>query len=321
MNSHRWRRMMGVVLAACLVFSAGSVAGQGGESAGMITEIKIGKGRVDVKAAGGGDWKPAAPFLAVRSGDAVRASENATAVIFLTGGRGTVKVEAANSPYSVTGAAAGGKAEKAKSLVAGSIGFLAQGPKEPPKASLSVRAMPGAKAAEVLAPRGGAVLPGPLTIEWLGSQFARYTVKVSSPSGVLLERKVSGARFEYPADAPKLRPGTRYTIVVAADGKRPHEAHFEVLDASKADAVKRRLGELEASLGPNAPPNTLTALRAGLLADEGLLHDARLIVVSAIAKDPDEPALHALLGHIYAKTGLPDQANQELDEAQFLLGK
>jgi Tfp pilus assembly protein PilF len=55
------------------------------------------------------------------------------------------------------------------------------------------------------------------------------------------------------------------------------------------------------------------------LAEAGLLHDARLQVMTALAKDPDEPSLHTLLGQLYQKSGLPDQAAESFDEAQFLL--
>src|ERR1051326_919159 len=73
-----------LLLAPVLAFA------QGGESVGMITEIKVGKGKVDVKSAGKPD-RPAGPFLALRAGDSVRATDNAFAVILLSGGRGTVK--------------------------------------------------------------------------------------------------------------------------------------------------------------------------------------------------------------------------------------
>jgi hypothetical protein len=46
-------------------------------------------------------------------------------------------------------------------------------------------------------------------------------------------------------------------------------------------------------------------MRAGLLAREGLLHDARRVVVAALDADRDEPTLRLLLG----------------DEAQVLLKK
>lgn len=316
-----WRGMAGAVaLGLTILVSPWSASGQGGESVGMITEIKVGKGKVEVKPASGGDWRAAGPFLTLRAGDTVRATENATTVILLAGGRGTVKVEAGTSPHVLAAPSGGaGKMEKARSLVEGSLGFLAAGPKEPPKASLSVRA--GPKAPVILSPHNGPVLPGPVTFEWLGGKFSRYTVKVVAPSGVLLERPVVGARFEYPSDAPALTPGIRYTVQVLSGNHPPQQSHFEVLEAGRAQAMRQALKDLEETLGSSVSPSTLAVLRAGALAGEGLIHDARLTVLAALATDTDEPALHMLLGNLYLKAGLADQAASSFDEADFLLTK
>jgi hypothetical protein len=294
---------------------------QGGESAGMITEIKVGKGKVEVKSAGKPD-RPAGPFLALRVGDSLRATDNAFAVVLLTGGRGTVKVEAANSPYTVAaGTPAETKLQKAQTLVAGSVGFLSSQAAEPPKAVLSVRA--GAKPSVVLSPRNTAVLPGPITFEWLGTQFARYTVRVTDAAGAtVLEKKgVVGAKFAYPADAPVLKSGTKYTLHVEPATGAAQQATFEIVDANRAEVVRQNLREIVEALGPKTSLNTVVAIQTGTLAEAGLLHDARLVVLAALAKDPDEPSLHTLLGQLYQKSGLADQAAESFDEAQFLLTK
>jgi len=57
----------------------------------------------------------------------------------------------------------------------------------------------------------------------------------------------------------------------------------------------------------------------GALAANGLFHDARLVAQAALARDPDEPTLHLLLGNLYLKTGLPRLAAQSMDEANFLM--
>jgi hypothetical protein len=62
-------------------------------------------------------------------------------------------------------------------------------------------------------------------------------------------------------------------------------------------------------------------MRAGLLAREGLLHDARRVVIDALDADRDEPTLHLLLGDLYTRTDLTELAAQSFDEAQFLLKK
>jgi uncharacterized protein HemY len=59
-------------------------------------------------------------------------------------------------------------------------------------------------------------------------------------------------------------------------------------------------------------------LRAGFLAHNGLLHDARLGVVEELARQPDEPSLHCLLGDLYARQGLPEEAMESFAEARYL---
>lgn len=317
----RWTALAMIVSLVLWVWMAPDLArGQAGETAGMITEVKVGRGRVEVKAAGA-DWHPASPLSALRPGDQVRATGDATAVVLLTGGRGTARVEASNSPYTVAGPRAEDRTiEKARTLLSGSLGFLSSGVKEPPKALLSTRGT--GRRPEILTPRGGPILPGSLAFEWLGSQFSRYTVRVLDPSGVVLERKgVLGARFAYPPDAPRLEPGVRYRLQVEALGGPPYETWFEVVDEARAAAVRENLAEIEAALGPGVPPSSLAAVKGGALAAEGLFHDARLVALAALASDPDEPALHMLLGNLYLKTGLRRLAAESLDEAQFLLSK
>jgi hypothetical protein len=293
--------------------------GQAAETVGVITEMKPGRGRVELKPSGAPDWRAAGPLQALRPGDAIRASGDAWAVILLSGGRGNVKVDAAASPYVVPAPRPGeSKLQKALGLVEATVKYLSSGPKEPPQAILSSRGEP--KPPVVLSPRNGPVLPESLAFDWLGSRYQRYAIKIVGPAGVVLERAgVSGARFEYPPDAPALTPGTRYTFQVALGGKPPEEAAFEVFDPGRTQAIRRNLAELEQSLGPSPSPNTLAALRAGFLASQGLLHDARLVLLAALQKDADEPALHQLLGDLYEKTGLSVQAAEEYDEARFLV--
>jgi hypothetical protein len=138
---------------------------------------------------------------------------------------------------------------------------------------------------------------------------------------VVERREVTGARWEYPADAPALVPGARYTLQVTAGGYPPQEAWFELVDAERAREVAGDLAGLEQELGPSVSPTSRAVLRAGLLAREGFMHDARRVVVTALAADRDEPTLHLLLGDLYTRTGLIDLAAESFDEAQYLTTK
>jgi hypothetical protein len=313
------RAYVSLILWASLGLAAPALA-QTAETAAVITEIKPGRGRVEVKPAGGGDWRLARPLLALRAGDVVRTTENASVVVLLSGGRGTARVEGAAGSLTVPGAAAAGQGQKAKALVEASLGFLAGTTKESAQAALATRSV--ARPPVVVSPRNGRVLPEALLFEWLGSRFTRYAVRVVGPAGPVVERReVTGARWEYSADAPALSPNVRYTLQVTAVGHPPQEAWFELVDAARARAVAGDLAELEQELGASVSPTSRAVLRAGLLAREGLLHDARRVVVTALAADRDEPTLHLLLGDLYTRTGLTDLAAESFDEAQFLLKK
>lgn len=285
----------------------------------MITELKINRGRVEVKPAGAQEWRKAGPLLTLRVGDTVRATEDATAVILLSGGRGSIKVNAAASPFLVPAPQSGeSKVQKAMALLDASLGFLSTTAKEEPRATLSTRG--GPRPPVILTPRNGPVLPDSLTFEWLGSRFSRYTFRIVGPKGVVLEKRdLTGARFDYPPDAPPLTPGVRYTVQVLSGSHPAQQAWFEVLETSRAETIRRDIKELEQAVGPTISPNTLVTLRTGFLASNGLIHDARLSLIAALTKDPDEPTFHLLLAKLYEKSGLPAQAAEEYDEAGFLM--
>ncbi len=103
-------------------------------------------------------------------------------------------------------------------------------------------------------------------------------------------------------------------------GEQTHqEAWFEILDAERARTIADDLAALTQSFGSGTSRNSVAVVRAGMLASNGLLNDARRVVLDALASDPDEPALHQALGSLYQKSGLGEMAAESFDEAQFLL--
>jgi predicted RNA polymerase sigma factor len=42
------------------------------------------------------------------------------------------------------------------------------------------------------------------------------------------------------------------------------------------------------------------------------------VVVAALATDADQPSLHAVLGDLYARTGLPREADEAYEQARAL---
>jgi hypothetical protein len=308
------------LLSLCVLLSLASPAlAQTTETAAVITEIKPGRGRVEAKPVGG-DWRPARPLLALRAGDVVRTTENARAVIVLSGGRGNVQVEGAGDSFTVPALSSAGQGQKARELVEASLAFLAGTTTESSQAVLATRG--AARPPAIVSPRNGPVLPDALAFEWLASHLARYDVRLIGPAGPVIEkREVTVARWEYPRDAPTLSPNVRYTLQVIGTGHRPQEAWFEVVDDTRARAVAEDLAGLDRELGGSVSPTSRAVLRAGLLARGGLFHDARRVVVAALATDRDEPTLHLLLGDLYVRTGLTDLAAESFDEARLLLSR
>ena len=299
----------------------GEVRAESREVAGMITEIKLGSGRVEVRPPGTNDWRPAGPLMSLLAGDVVRASDGAAAVVLLSGGRGIIRIEAGADPVVIPGPErAATKAQKVQAILSRSFGFLSTRARELPYAAIGTRA--GAPAPVVLAPRNSPVLADALVFEWLGRPSGRYTLQIEGPGGpVLMLKEISGARVEYPSQAPALQPGLRYTVrLIAGESQRADRAWFEVLSSDETRHVRESLATLNEELADSIPPNTLAVLRAGFLADRGLLDEARRELIGALAQSPNEATLHLLLANVYSQIGLPVEARKAFDEAHRLVG-
>ena len=291
------------------------------EVAGMVTEIHPGEGQVEVRSAGTERWRPAVPLLTLRDGDTVSTTQDAWAVIVLTGGRGSVRVDETNAPFGVTAPTVDrSRLHKGLKILEASFHFLATTPRELPQGTLGTRA--GMKPPAILTPRNGPVLPDSLVFEWRGSRSSLVTIRIVGPDGLVLERtNLAGARFQYPGSAPPLRAGVRYRFQLLSAWAPPREVWFELVDPSEAQAIRRDLQDLEDALAAAPPPPaTLAALRAGVLAGHGLRDDARLGLAEELIRHPDEPTLHFLLGDLYARQGLSEEAAECFAEARLLMG-
>jgi len=290
------------------------------EVGGMITEIHVGQGRIEVGSAGGERRRPATPLLTLRDGDSVATTRDAWVVVVLSGGRGTVRVDESTSPFAVTASPpTRGRLHKGLMILEASFDFLSTTSKDAPFGNLGSRA--GVRPPVILTPRNGLVLPDSLVFEWRGSQSSRYGVRVLAGDRVVLERAdLAGSRFEYPKDAPRLAPGTRYRFQLLPPWHPPQEIWFELLDPDRARMIQHDLRQMDATVSGEPTAATAVILRAGFLAQRGLLHDARLHVADALARRPEEPTLHFLLGELSARQGLPQEAMEAFAEARFLLG-
>jgi len=309
-----------IVLLPSILSSPAVAESAAREVAGMITEIHVGRGQVEVRAADSDRWRAATPLLALKGGDAVSATGDAWVVIVLSGGRGIARVDEATSPFTVPAPPVGrGRLHKGLRILEASFDFLATTP--PSDATykpLGTRAV--LKPPVILTPRNGLVLPDSLVFEWRGSQTSAYVVRISGPDGLVFERtNLAATRFQYPRTAAPLAAGVRYRFQLLPPWSPPQDAWFELVDPDRAQTIRHELRDLEDALTPAPSAATLVTLRAGFLAGNGLLHDARLGLVEELARQPEEPTLHFLLGSLYARQGLGDEALESFAEARFLM--
>src|SRR5258705_11029464 len=85
-------------LIVVMLAAAAPVSAQTRDVGAMITEIKPGRGRIEVSGPGTTDWRPAGPLLALKGGDSLRATDDAAAGGVLAGRRGRGQGDAAPAP-------------------------------------------------------------------------------------------------------------------------------------------------------------------------------------------------------------------------------
>jgi hypothetical protein len=290
----------------------------GADPVAVLTEIQVRRGQVHVRPVGDNEWSAPKPLQSLRPGDQVRVVGDGRAVLVFTGGRGTGLVTQNNSPFTVAAQAEGGATDRVKSVIGGVTNFLLGQQRERTFQSLSVRSVRSQPPA-ILGPRETRVLPGKVVFEWAGADRLRYKVRLVGAQGVIwslddVERKP----LAYPASAPALVAGGRYVWELETKEHGVQAAQFEVASLADATAVTDSLAVLTPASAKGYTPATLTLMRAGVLFQERFYADARRELESGIATSPDEPTLHLLLGHVYDRIGLKQQAAQAFDEAEAL---
>jgi len=139
-------------------------------------------------------------------------------------------------------------------------------------------------------------------------------------SGVQWQSDVTNAAtLSYPADAPALKPGVSYswtletTDPLVSPPLRTTAAFFEIIAPDDVAALDKDL----AAIDQNKPGEvTYRLMRASVYFDRGLVADAIDETEPALATDPDNASLHAILGKLYAETGRTQEAMQEMQRSQ-----
>jgi len=286
----------------------------------VITELHQRLGNVEVRRAGTSEWRAAAPLLALYPGDTIRVTQDASIVVVLVLAKpsGTITIDAAASPFTVPPLPPPeGALQRGVALLRRSLSALVSIRQDLSLLRLGTRGE--RKFPVIVSPRNGPVLPGRLEIEWLGPPEARYGIKILTLSGSSLHsRSLEGLVFVYPSDGPPLTFGVRYRIQVRTGNLPPDEAWFEISEPALVETLRRDMAELKEALGLQTPRTTLALVSASYLADRGLLHDARRTIVAAVEVDSDEPSLYMLLGSVYQRLGLAEEAVQSFEKAASL---
>jgi hypothetical protein len=145
-------------------------------------------------------------------------------------------------------------------------------------------------------------------------------ITVYNESGVHWQSDITDASsLAYPADAPALTPGVSYswtletTDPMVSPPLRTTAAFFEVIAPADVAALDKELAQIDAEKPGEV---TYRLMRASLFFDRGLVEDAIDETETALASDPDNASLHAILGRLYAETGRTQEAMQEMQRSQ-----
>jgi len=312
----RWLVLIVLVISHVIVVLQSS--GDASEVAGMITEIDVRSGNAAVRRVDVADWRPASPLLALDVGDVVRVNGDGYVVVLLAGGRGSLRIDATNSPVVIQGPRPTQDEPRLRRawvlLEEGFWGLFGLSRDLPQQKPLGSRGP--TEGVVLLTPRNGPVLPEGLAFEWEGNPAARYTLRLVGPAGLVFARPdVTEASFSYPIQAPPLVSGVRYEVEVVDELQRSDKAWFEVADRARAETMRKNLRDLETD-GASLSAETLAMVKVGYLVSEGFLADARSMLIAATARNQRNPALLYVLGKVYERLGLYSKAAESFSRAR-----
>lgn len=315
------RRHRPGALTAALTLAFASIA-WASDPVAVLTEVRKGRGEVRVRSVGEDNWKPPQPLMSLEPGDQIRASEDARAVIVLSGG-GTRIVSSGNSPFVVAspGGAAGG--ETARTMVSSVTQFLLGKQRQPAYVRLTARSGVGGTRVDlplILSPRETRLPAGPVTFAWSGPESLRYSIRLFGPDGIVWSASDLPRRsVAYPRAAPALTPGVRYVWELGAPGHPADRAQFELVPDTEMGRIHADLALLRPETS-GYPRSTAAIIRAGRMYQEGLFQKALDELLESAATDPQEPTLREMIGHLYDRIGLRREAAQAFATARALAG-
>jgi hypothetical protein len=257
--------------------------------------------------------------LALNDGDEVKTGADAEAEIMFAAGN-WVQV-GPNSKMRIKGHPAAAKSSGEGETFEVVQNFLKLKSSEGTSSIGGLRSAEKASALVALAPVQTRVRDARPTFEWKAEDPGvelRFTLY--DESGVHWQSDVSGVTsVAYPTDAPALEPGVSYswaletTDPLVSPPLRTPAAFFEVIANDDVAALDTELSAVDSK---KPGPVTYHLMRASLFFDRGLVEDAIRETETAVAADPDNGTLHAILGRLYAETGRTHDAVEALQKSQ-----
>ncbi|HEX5131114.1 MAG TPA: hypothetical protein VFX92_01360 [Candidatus Krumholzibacteria bacterium] len=276
------------------------------------------RGPVTVIRAGG--KSTSATFgLSLNNGDEVKTGEGAEAEIMFSAGNWVAV--GANSNMRIKGHPGGTTAapKEAESFEVVS-NFLKLKSSEGTGSISGLRSADKAAALLPIAPVQTKVRGNNPTFQWkIDDPTAELSLTVYNESGVQWQSDISNATaLTYPADAPALQPGVSYswtletTDPLVSPPLRTTAAFFEIIAPADVASLDTELSAIDAK---KPGPVTYHLMRASLFFDRGLMADAISETEAAVAADPDNGSLHAIMGRLYAEAGRTTEAMQEMQKS------
>jgi hypothetical protein len=180
----------------------------------------------------------------------------------------------------------------------------------------------GAAAPEILpcSPRSPKLRSSRPAFVWESKQkYDSYKIAVLTDSGAYWTRKSSASRLDYPPDAPALKDGSTYFWHVEGEGlfeqiKSP-TVRFTVLSSQEIKSIQDQEQRIRQTIGSEADNSSLHFLLGAHYDQAGLWEEAVSQFEIIAAKNVDAPLPHEILGRLYEKLDMKDQAITELQKA------
>jgi tetratricopeptide (TPR) repeat protein len=176
-----------------------------------------------------------------------------------------------------------------------------------------------------MSPRNSKMRSSRPSFEWVSARsHESYGVTLFADTGAVWTCRTGTTRLDYPGSERALEPGKSYFWYVEGEDlfektKSP-DAGFTLLSSEDVKCVEEQERHLRQTMGGDGENSSVQFLLGAYYDQMGLVMEAIPQFRLLAEKNPDAPLPHEILGRLYEKAGLKDQAIRELQKA-VMLGK